>query len=62
MKKKENPLNNVPDILKEKGQRMDWFLKEVGISRSHFYFIRRGERPLTDENRKKINHVLNTTF
>lgn len=62
MKKKETIAEQIPKILKDNGFRMDWFLKSVGISRSHFYFIRKGERPLTEENKKKINEVLNTDF
>lgn len=58
MKKKESVVNKIPSLLKERGQRMDWFLKEVGMSRVHFYLIRKGERPLTDQKREKINEVL----
>jgi transcriptional regulator with XRE-family HTH domain len=49
-------------LLKEKGVRMDYFLKEIGMSRSHFYFVKKGERPLTAEKLKKINEILKTNF
>ena len=63
MKKKENPiLVQIPRLLKDQGKRMDWFLKSVGMSRTHFYFIKKGERKLTDENKGKINEVLKTNF
>lgn len=60
--KKNKTIEKLIPILKEKGIRMDFFLKEIGMSRSHFYFIRKGERRLTDANRSKINEILNTNI
>lgn len=62
MKKKDIILEQVPGILKNKGLRMDFFLKSIGMSRSHYYFVKKGERPLTEEKKLKINEVLNTNF
>lgn len=58
MKEQKITIDDVPKLVKAKGMTMDHFLKWVGISRSHFYFIRKGERPLTDENKEKINELL----
>jgi ACT domain-containing protein len=58
MKEQKLTVKDVPKLVKCKGMTMDHFLKYVGISRSHFYFIRKGERPLTQENKEKINELL----
>lgn len=60
--KKNAIVEQIPPILKEKGLRMDFFLKSVGMSRSHYYFVRKGERPLTEEKKKRINELLKTNF
>lgn len=35
--------------VKKAGYSMGHFLKKAGISRSHWYFIKEGERPITPE-------------
>lgn len=46
------------DTLKEGGVTIGWFLNAVGISRTHWHFIRNAERPLTIEKKEKIISVL----
>jgi hypothetical protein len=58
MKGKKITIEDIPALVKAKGMRMDHFLKYVGISRIHFYLVRKGERPLIEERRKKINEIL----
>lgn len=60
--KKRKQLDGILPIIKDKGLRFDFFLKEIGVSRSHFYFIRQGERKLTDDKKKKINDILQTNY
>jgi hypothetical protein len=63
MIQKENEiLVQIPALLKDQGKRMDWFLKSIKMSRTHFYFIKKGDRVLTEEKKKKINELLKTTF
>lgn len=45
--------------VKEDGRTIGWFLKTAGISRSHWHFMRVGERPLLPSSIQKINNVLN---
>lgn len=40
--------------VKDAGYSMGHFLKKVGISRSHWYFIKEGDRPVTPEKLKAI--------
>lgn len=58
MKRPKTVLDQIPGLVKKKGMTMQHFLKFMGISRSHFYFIRKGERPLTSENKEKIKELL----
>lgn len=60
--RKNQTIEKALPVLKEKGIRLDWFLKTIKMSRSHFYFVRNGKRPLTDEKRQKINEILETNF
>ncbi len=45
----------------QRGIKMGFFLSQVGISASHWHFIRKGDRPLTDENKNKIELFLEKT-
>lgn len=56
--KKTVKVYDIPDLVKEKGMRMDHFLKAVGIGRVHFYLIRKGDRPLLDERKQIIESIL----
>jgi hypothetical protein len=46
------------DSLKKGGVTIGWFLKAVQMSRTHWHFIRNGERPLTKEKEEKIISIL----
>lgn len=60
MTKKEQKLfiQEVIKELKNGGITLEWFLKEIGISRTHWFFIKRGERTLKEEKNKKISEVI----
>lgn len=62
MIKKTTRIEDIPKKVKEKGLRMDYFLVQIGMSRSHFHFIRKGDRVLTREYRDKINEILETNL
>lgn len=47
------------ESVKEKGFTIGFFLKNINISRSHWFFIKKGERPLTQENQEKVKEFLN---
>jgi hypothetical protein len=61
MNKKEQKLfiGDTVQGLKESGTTIGWFLKTIGMSRTHWFFIKKGERPLTKENIDKIQEVMN---
>jgi len=48
--------------LRDRGIKLGYFLKQIEMSRSHFYFVRKGERVLTQHYKDKINEILNTNF
>jgi len=60
MTKKEQKLfiQEVSGELKKGGITLGWFLKEVEISRTHWFFLKKGERPLTDAKNKAISDVI----
>jgi len=62
MKKKREAYPEIAKRIKEQGLRMDFVLREIGISRSHFYFVRKGERNLDAEKKAKLNKILNTNY
>ena len=61
MNKKEQKAytDSIKARLQERGIKIGFLLKQVGLSRSHWQFIRKGERPLTEVNRLKIEEFLN---
>lgn len=61
MTKKEQKLfiEDALSQLKDSGTTIGWFLKEIDISRTHWFFIKRGDRPLTKKNEEKIYEVIN---
>ena len=52
----------IADYLKSKGIMQSWLADKADISNTHLHFILKGERELTDENRKAINKALETKF
>lgn len=51
-------VSEIPQVLKRRGVRMDHFLHNIGISRIHFFLIRKGKRPLIADRKKKIETFL----
>lgn len=62
MKKGVTKISDIQKQVKAKGMRMDFFLLSIGMSRTHFYFIKKGERMLSDEYRNKINALIGTNL
>lgn len=58
MKKAVTKISDIQNMVKGKGMRMDFFLSSIGMSRTHFYFVKKGERVLSDEYKKKINALI----
>lgn len=56
MKKKEQQifLDKVSGNLRDNGIMVGWFLKQVKISATHWFFMKKGDRELTDEKKKII--------
>lgn len=44
--------------LKDTGTTLKWFLERAHISRTHWHFLRKGERPLSDAKKESIAEVL----
>lgn len=57
MNKKEQQkyITSIEDTLKENDLTIKWLLNKVNISRSHWYFLRKADRPLTEGSKKKID-------
>lgn len=66
MAKKEtevDPRDLIMEHLKTEQRRLPWLAEKTGLSYAHLYFILvKKERDLTDENKKSINDIFNTSF
>lgn len=60
--KKMNITQKITQHIDDKGLKHSWIAKNLKISPAHFSYILRGERPLTDANKRKINKLLKTKF
>lgn len=60
MNKKEQIkyIEEVIGTLKEHSLNIGWLQNKINISRSHWYFLKKGDRPLTDERRGQIDTVI----
>lgn len=60
MNKKEQKeyAKNVKAKLQQKGVKIGFLLTQIGISRTHWQFIKNGDRPLTEDNKSKIEAFL----
>lgn len=55
----------IDDTLQElgaSGTKIGWFLKKIEISRTHWFFLKNGDRNLTDELTEKIKQVINKIY
>lgn len=61
MTKKEQKLfiEDALTQLKDAGITIKWFLKELDISRTHWFFLKKAERPLTKQIEQKIYETIN---
>lgn len=57
-KEQQNFINNTLDSLKDNGLTIGHFLKSVNISRSHWFFLKNGNRPLTEVKKAAIVEFL----
>ena len=48
---------NLKNYLNENGLKIDWFAKQLGISRSFFYLILNGQKPVPMHLWRKINEL-----
>jgi len=51
-------INDVTEQLKESGTTLKWFLEKASISRTHWHFLKKGERVLSDKKKDAIVSVL----
>jgi len=49
----------IKEKVKSKGYMMSYFLSCISISASHWHFIKKGERPLTEEKKSAIDDFIN---
>lgn len=61
MNKKEQIafIKSIKDKVKAKGYMMGYFLSSIKVSASHWHFLKKGDRPLTEDKKKQIDEFLN---
>lgn len=60
---KQDVRDLIMNHLKSDGRRLPWLAEQTKLSYAHLYFILvRKERDLTEDNKDKINIILNTNF
>ncbi len=52
-------MNNLNELIKNSNYKLEAFLYELNISRSTFYHIRKGHRPLRENEIDKLSRLLN---
>lgn len=62
MKRIKQPWELMADHIFNKGIKRSWLKSKTGISHTHMHFVFKGERPLSEEVRKKINKALETQY
>jgi len=62
MNKKEQVryFNDVKETLQRNNLKISWILDKAEISRSHWFFLKKGSRPLIADTKLKIDHALST--
>jgi hypothetical protein len=53
-KEQQNFISDTIDSLNGGGITLGYFLNTIHTSRSHWHFIKKGERPLTEEKKEAI--------
>ena len=60
------PEQSILSHLKENERSISWLAKKLDLSTGHLYMVLKGnnkiKRDLSEDNRKRINEVLNTNF
>lgn len=51
-------IEGVIDTLKDHSLNIGWLQNKINISRSHWYFLKKGERPLTDDRKAQIDSTI----
>lgn len=52
----------IAEHLEVKGIKSLWLAKKLGISPTHMHYILKADRPLTADNKKAINTLLQTNY
>lgn len=58
MKEQKQFTASVCTALQEGGVKINWLLKQIGMTAQHWDYIRKGERVLTDKKKNKILEAL----
>lgn len=63
MKKKEQQeqtkwMTWIQDTLKENDLTLKWLLNKISVSRSHWHFMKAGDRPMTEAVKEKIEKAM----
>lgn len=51
-------MNEIQDTLKENDLTLKWLLNKVEVSRSHWHFMKVGDRPMTEAVKEKIEKAM----
>lgn len=57
-KEQQSFINRTLESLKENGITIGFFLKAIDVSRSHWFFLKSGERSLTENKKDQIIEFL----
>ena len=53
-----DPVTQIPSILKAQGRSVGWFCRSVGIHRSYYWMMETGHRPLAESYLERAAEVL----
>lgn len=53
-----DPVTQIPSILKAQGRSVTWFCRTVGIHRSYYWMMETGHRPLAESYLERASEVL----
>lgn len=62
----QTPEELIVKHLEDNGQKMSWLADKINVTVGHLHSVLKGDekvkRTLTEENRKKINELLGTSY
>lgn len=66
VKELQTPEEMIVKHLEDNGQKMSWLADKIGVTVGHLHSVLKGKpevkRSLSDDNRKKINELLGTSY